>query len=183
MESSRLFRLTARQGGDADSRLAKPSERRRVGSRRGDRSLSVAVVESIEELNRVFALRTAACLSGSLLPDVTDIDEGDLSATHLMACDGNDVVGALRVRTLDRTAILDRLVIKRSKYRSMIARQLTDTAIALCRAKGIQTIAGGSGMVGFVDTARSEAVSGIQGGWDDGGDRPTPEGIGGMRVP
>ncbi|WP_137390748.1 hypothetical protein [Rhodoligotrophos defluvii] len=184
MESSRLFRLAARQGGGEEPHVPDPSGLGRARSGRRDRRLSVTVVETLDELNVVFALRTAGYLSDSAGREATEIDDSDFGAIHLLAWHGRAPVGALRIRISGKVATFDRAVVKRSKYRSIIARELADTATALCRAQGVVQMTGNAT---FADEFGAEAPESANGGlagltWDDEFLRPAAHRMGGLRT-
>lgn len=140
MESSRLFRLSPR--GESGFSVRAP-ERELSGRERrwgSDKPITVAVVDTMEDLRQVFFLRTGVSLGRRVASQATEIDDTDFDAMHLLGWLGDDPSGSLRVRVEGGHALIDRFVIKRSKSRSMMAAELIDAAIHLSRAKGATTI-------------------------------------------
>lgn len=138
MESSRLFRLSPRgeSGGGAHAPQTTLSGRRRKGD---DKPTTVSVVDTMEDLKRVFYLRTCASLGGKQGAEATEIDATDFGATHLLAWSAGTPVGCIRLRVEGDQALVDRFVI-RSRARGRVADDLIDAAIELGRRMGASTI-------------------------------------------
>jgi len=140
METSRLFRLSPRGESGIEARAPRTSfsgRRRRWGE---GKPITVSVVDNMEDLKRVFFLRTGASLGGTVGSQVTDIDATDFTATHLLAWRGDEPSGCVRIRIDAGRALIDRFVIRKSRSRTMMAEELIDTAIQLSRRKGATTI-------------------------------------------
>ncbi|MGF7162673.1 hypothetical protein FHS85_004328 [Rhodoligotrophos appendicifer] len=139
MESSRLSRLALRREGEWGIG-ASGCWTRSKDKVESELTPLVRVVETFEDLERVFALRNAAALAGDPPPTKdTEIDESDFGATHLVGFVGPRAVASLRLRVCGREAILDRFVIMASHNRRLFA-QLRDLALTLCQARNVTIV-------------------------------------------
>jgi predicted GNAT family N-acyltransferase len=98
--------------------------------------IGIRVVRTIEELLRVFSVRSAVYMTEQHCPYEEEFDGNDFCATHLLGYVGNEPAGCMRIRCFADFAKVERVAV-RSEYRNTrLVQKLVRAAIALCRAKG-----------------------------------------------
>ncbi|MBC8008111.1 MAG: hypothetical protein H7X76_08715, partial [Prolixibacteraceae bacterium] len=73
---------------------------------------SISVARTMEELSRVFAVRSAVYMAEQRCPYGEEFDGNDFSGTHLIGYVGDEPVGCLRIRYFAEFAKLERLAIR-----------------------------------------------------------------------
>lgn len=86
--------------------------------------------------NLAMALRREVFVREQHVPAEEEFDAYDLTATHVAAIDGGDVVGALRVLFLPEHVKIGRVVVRRSARGRGVAMAMMRFAMQLARARG-----------------------------------------------
>lgn len=86
--------------------------------------------------NAAFALRQEVFVREQNVPLAEEHDADDLTARHLVAIAGGDVVGTLRIITLPEHVKIGRVVVRRDWRGQGIARAMMLRAMELARADG-----------------------------------------------
>lgn len=102
----------------------------------GHNSLRAEVVTSMEQLVQVFALRSLGYLEETALPFDHAYDGNDLQATHIVAYDHDEPVGAMRIRWFKDFAKLERTFFRKSHRGIPNIKVLLDFAFAHIARKG-----------------------------------------------
>ena len=101
-----------------------------------DPVVGTRVVHTLDEMLKVFAIRSAVYFEEEQCPFGEEFDGNDFAGTHLLASIDGEPAGCLRVRYFAEFAKIERVaVLKRFRNRGL-GRKLVTAAIALCRAKG-----------------------------------------------
>ena len=85
--------------------------------------------------NAAFALRREVFVIEQKIPEIEEFDVDDLTATHLVAIAGGNVVGALRIIWTPEHVKLGRVVVAQSWRGRGISKKLLRHAMDLARAK------------------------------------------------
>ena len=86
--------------------------------------------------NAAFALRREVFVIEQQIPEAEEFDADDLTATHLVAIIGGNVVGTLRIIWRPEHVKLGRVVVAQSWRGHGISKKLLHHAMDLARAKG-----------------------------------------------
>jgi predicted GNAT family N-acyltransferase len=86
--------------------------------------------------NAAFALRREVFVIEQQIPEAEEFDADDLTATHLVAIIGGNVVGTLRIIWTPEHVKLGRVVVAQSWRGHGISKKLLRHAMELARAKG-----------------------------------------------
>lgn len=105
---------------------------------------SVTVARTMEELSRVFAVRSAVYMAEQRCPYGEEFDGNDFSATHLLGYVGQEPAACLRIRYFADFAKLERLAVRREFRGHKLAQQMIRAGIEMCRMKGYTRIYGQS---------------------------------------
>jgi hypothetical protein len=108
----------------------------RMRAQVGHNSLRAEVVTSMEQLVQVFALRSLGYLEETVLPFDHAYDGNDLQATHIVAYDDTEPVGAMRIRWFKDFAKLERTFFRKSHRGIPNIKVLLDFAFAHIARKG-----------------------------------------------
>lgn len=106
------------------------------------RPTGIRVVNGLEDMMRVAAVRSAVYIGEQACPYDEEFDGNDLAATHLLALVDNEPAGCMRLRFFGDFAKLERLAVRREFRTSRTAFQLVRASVALCREKGFRRIYG-----------------------------------------
>ncbi len=93
-----------------------------------------------EEMPAVFALRFEVFVDEQNVPREIELDEEDAHAVHLLAKDGEPVVGCARIIFGDRDAHIGRLAVKRNWRGRGIGAAVCRYAMDVCRERGYSHI-------------------------------------------
>ncbi|MBI4923037.1 MAG: GNAT family N-acetyltransferase [Devosia nanyangense] len=97
----------------------------------------ILVVPLFSELGNLgLALRREVFIGEQHVPEDEEFDAYDLTATHLVAVDGGNVVGALRILFLDEHVKIGRVVVHRLARGRGIATRMMVFAMDIARARG-----------------------------------------------
>lgn len=125
--------------------IARTIERARRGH------VHVGVARSIEDMAKVFSVRSATFQAEQACPYEEEFDGNDFCATQLLAYVGDDPAACIRIRYFGDFAKLERLAIRREYRSRSLSRPLVEAALAPCARKGFRRIYGHSrsDLVGF----------------------------------
>jgi predicted GNAT family N-acyltransferase len=105
---------------------------------------SITVARTMEELSRVFSVRSAVYMAEQRCPYGEEFDGNDFSATHLLGYVGQEPAACLRIRYFADFAKLERLAVRREFRGHKLAQQMIRAGIEMCRMKGYTRIYGQS---------------------------------------
>lgn len=108
------------------------------GSDSGSPKTTVSVARTMEDLARVYSVRSAVYIGEQECPYDEEFDGNDFSASHLIGYLGKEPVGCLRIRYFAGFVKFERLAVLERARLSGVASQIVDAAIALCKRKGYQ---------------------------------------------
>ncbi len=105
-------------------------------------AIGIRVVQGVEDLMRVFSVRSAVYMAEQHCPYVEEFDGNDFCATHLLGFVGDEPAGSLRIRCFADFAKLERVAVRGEFRKTHLASQLVRAGIALCRDKGYRRLYG-----------------------------------------
>jgi predicted GNAT family N-acyltransferase len=114
--------------------------RNRTQAKADDRPVRIRVAHGLEDLGRVFAIRSIVYMGEQHCPYDEEFDGNDLAGTHLLAECGGEPVGCVRVRYFGSFAKIERLAVRGEYRRRGIGRQLVSAVTEFARAKGYGTL-------------------------------------------
>lgn len=106
----------------------------------GPAQIGIAPVRAIEDLLRVFSIRSAVYCADRLSSYQEEFDGNDFCSGHLLGYVGHEPAGCIRIRYFADFAQLERITVRREFRRSHLAHRLIRAAIELCRAKGYRRV-------------------------------------------
>ncbi|MEM5473282.1 GNAT family N-acetyltransferase [Hoeflea sp. AS60] len=106
------------------------------------RPTGIRVVNGLEDLMRVAAVRSAVYIGEQACPYDEEFDGNDLAATHLLALVNNEPAGCMRLRFFGDFAKMERLAVRKEFRTSRTAFDLVRASVALCKEKGFRRIYG-----------------------------------------
>jgi predicted GNAT family N-acyltransferase len=104
--------------------------------------ISVATVRTVEDLMRVFSVRSAVYVAEQLCPHEEEFDGNDFCATHLLGYVGHEPAGSIRIRCFADFAKVERVAIRKEFRNTRLAHKMVRAATELCRAKGYRRLYG-----------------------------------------
>jgi predicted GNAT family N-acyltransferase len=99
-------------------------------------ALAVTVARSMEDLARVFSVRSAVYVVEQGCPYEEEFDGNDLAGVHLIGYVGDEPAGCIRIRFFAEFAKLERLAVRPEFRKLGLGIQLVRAAIEFCRIKG-----------------------------------------------
>ncbi len=105
---------------------------------------AVAVARTIEDIFRVFSVRSATYIAEQFCYYEEEFDGNDFCSTHLLGTIDGDPAGCVRIRYFADFAKIERLAVRAEYRNSKLAFDLARAAVELCRAKGYRRIVGHS---------------------------------------
>jgi predicted GNAT family N-acyltransferase len=121
-----------------------PDASRHVSPKAQPKPTSVRAVRSMDDMCKVFAVRSATYIAEQLCLYDEEFDGNDFCATHLLGYVGNDPAGCIRIRYFATFAKIERLAVRIEYRNSRLAFTLARKAIDHCRTKGFTKIYGHS---------------------------------------
>lgn len=100
------------------------------------RPIDIRVVRSMDDLVRVFSVRTATYMAEQLCSYEEEFDGNDFCATHLIGEIDGEPAGCVRIRYFGDFAKLERLAVKPEHRRSRLMWRLVRAAFDHCARKG-----------------------------------------------
>lgn len=103
-------------------------------------AVTAKTVHSIDELIKVFAVRSAVYIGSERCPYAEEFDGNDFSATQILGFVGNEPAGSMRIRYFANLAKFERLAV-RDEFRGQgVAREMINYGIGLCQLKGYRSL-------------------------------------------
>ena len=102
------------------------------------------VVETQNELEKALRVRYEVFTIGQGIDSKLDVDGKDVEATHLIALDGSEVVGTMRILIEGEKSLFQRLAILPDYRKNGYGYGLMSYAINLMKEQGIKEIIGHS---------------------------------------
>jgi predicted GNAT family N-acyltransferase len=106
--------------------------------------IRVRVARSMEDIGRIFAVRSATFQAEQACPYDEEFDGNDFCATQLLATIGDDPAGCIRIRYFGDFAKIERLAVRREYRNARLSGQLIRAALNHCARKGFSRIYGHS---------------------------------------
>lgn len=107
-----------------------------------EKRIGISVVRTIDDLMRVFAIRSAVYMAEQHCPYEEEFDGNDFCATHLLGYIGNEPAGCMRIRCFADFAKVERVAIRNEFRNTRLVQRLIRASIAICRAKGYRRLYG-----------------------------------------
>lgn len=107
-----------------------------------DKRVGISVVHTLEDLMKIFAVRSAVYMVEQHCPYEEEFDGNDFCATHLLGYVGNEPAGCIRIRCFADFAKVERVAIRNEFRNTRLVQKLVRAAIALCRTKGYRRLYG-----------------------------------------
>ena len=98
--------------------------------------IRVQVARSMEDIARVFAVRSTVYMAEQFPLYAEEFDGNDFCATHFLATVDGDAAGCLRIRWFGDFAKIERVAVRKEYRRHRLTRQLVRTGVEHCRRKG-----------------------------------------------
>lgn len=106
------------------------------------REVPVTVVRTLEELQRVFAIRAAVFMAEQSCPYDEEYDGNDLASLHLLASIGGEPMGTLRLRWFAGFGKIERVCVLPKARARHIERVLLAHAFEIAARKGYRLMIG-----------------------------------------
>jgi predicted GNAT family N-acyltransferase len=100
------------------------------------------VAATSDEVEKALAIRAAVFLVEQNCPYAEEFDGNDRSATHFVGYVDDEPAAAMRLRYFADFAKVERLAVLPRFRRTLIAKELVDTAFNFCRRKGYRKVYG-----------------------------------------
>jgi len=105
--------------------------------------VKVKVARTLDDLQRIFAVRTLVYMSEQDCPYDEEFDGNDMSgATHLLAEAGGEPIGCLRIRWFSDFAKIERICVRKTSRAEKLGVKLLDEARDMIRRKGYRRYCG-----------------------------------------
>jgi predicted GNAT family N-acyltransferase len=104
----------------------------------------IAVARTVEDIFKVFSVRSATYLAEQFCLYREEFDGNDFCATHFLGTVNGDAAGCVRLRFFDGFAKLERLAVRTEYRQSRLAYQLVRAALNHCSQKGYTRVIGHS---------------------------------------
>ena len=105
-----------------------------------DLPVRIKVAHGIEDIGKVFAVRSIVYIGEQRCPYDEEFDGNDFAGGHLLALVGEEPVGCVRLRYFGGFAKVERLAVRGEYRRRGIGRRLVEAAADFARAKGYDTL-------------------------------------------
>jgi predicted GNAT family N-acyltransferase len=102
--------------------------------------ITVRVARTVDDILKVFSIRTATYLAEQHCRYEEEFDGNDLCATHLIGEIAGEPAGCLRIRYFGDFAKLERLAVRPDQRRSRLMFRLVQDAFDHCRRKGFKRL-------------------------------------------
>lgn len=103
-------------------------------------TIDVQVARSMEDIARVFAVRSCVYMAEQFPLYGEEFDGNDFCATQLLATVDGDAAGCLRIRWFGDFAKIERVAVRKEYRRYRLTRQLVRTGMEHCRRKGYRRL-------------------------------------------
>ncbi|WP_454882878.1 GNAT family N-acetyltransferase [Sphingomonas oryzagri] len=102
--------------------------------------IKVQVARSMDDIARVFAVRSTVYMAEQFPLYGEEFDGNDFCATHFLATVDGDAAGCLRIRWFGDFAKIERVAVRKEYRRHRLTRQLVRTGVEHCRRKGYRKL-------------------------------------------
>ncbi|MGF7147434.1 putative GNAT family N-acyltransferase [Sphingomonas zeicaulis] len=102
--------------------------------------LSVRVVRTMDDMMRVFAVRSATYMAEQFATFEEEFDGNDFCATHLIGTVNGDAAGCARIRYFGDFAKLERMAVRVEYRNTRLMFELARMCIQHCREKGFRKL-------------------------------------------
>lgn len=99
-------------------------------------NIKVDIVRSIEDLQKAFELRRAEFVQKQNVPENAEFDGNDFTATHVLAKQGNEAIGTLRIRYFHDFVRFERMCVKEEWRGQDVVEQILNFASDFLKKKG-----------------------------------------------
>lgn len=121
---------------EISERLRPPFDDMTSGTSGCGSNVQVSVVHRLDEMQMVFAIRSAVYLNEQQCPFGEEFDGNDFSGSHLLASIGNEPCGCARLRYFGDFVKIERLAVLKRHRNAGVGRKLVTAAIEFSRTKG-----------------------------------------------
>ena len=129
----------------AEMRSLKVIEGLRPGQRRRTRPvLNAALISTADQMAKVMAIRAAVFMSEQNCPYDEEFDGNDYAGTHILGTVDGEPAACLRIRYFANFVKIERLAVLHRFRRTLIAKQVVEQALDICRRKGYAKMYGQS---------------------------------------
>lgn len=104
------------------------------------RTITVSPARSIEDLLKVFSVRSSTYMAEQFASYDEEFDGNDFCATHLLGYVDGDVAGCARIRYFGDFAKLERMAVRREYRNTRMMLHLARECIEHCRRKGFRKL-------------------------------------------
>jgi predicted GNAT family N-acyltransferase len=101
---------------------------------------AIRIARSLDDLMRVFAIRSETYMGEQACPFEEEFDGNDLTATHVIAAIGGQDAGCARIRWFGDFAKIERMTVRPRFRRTPVVRELASFVIAHARRKGYRRL-------------------------------------------
>ena len=102
--------------------------------------IEVSIARTIEDVMRVFAVRSATYMSEQFATFEEEFDGNDFCATQLLGTVDGDAAGCARIRYFGDFAKLERMAVRREYRNTRLMFHLARACVDHCREKGFRTL-------------------------------------------
>ncbi len=113
-----------------------------TGVPNGTRTIGIKVIRTMDDLQKVMAIRAATYLVEQDMPYIEDVDGNDFTGTHLLGHVGNEPAGTLRIRYFASFAKFERLAVLPRFRGTRLAFRMIEAGIQFCQRKGYTSFYG-----------------------------------------
>jgi predicted GNAT family N-acyltransferase len=131
----------------AEMRALKVIEGLKPGQRLSPRPvLDAKLISTADQMAKVMAIRAAVFMSEQNCPYDEEFDGNDYAGTHILGTVNGEPAACLRVRYFANFVKIERLAVLNRFRRTLIAKQVVEQALEICRRKGYTKMYGQSQM-------------------------------------
>ena len=114
----------------------------RPPSREPRPQLEIRLASTPDEISKVFAIRAAVFMAEQTCPYEEEFDGNDYAGAHVIGFVNGEAAAVLRIRYFADFVKLERLAVLPEFRRTLIAKEVVEHAIAICRRKGYRKMYG-----------------------------------------
>ncbi len=98
--------------------------------------MEISIASRRDDIGKMFLLRFKVFVVEQGFPDSTEIDEHENDATYVVAKEGNDVIGTLRLFKVRSDVMLGRMAVEKAWRGKDVGSALVQAAIPIARKLG-----------------------------------------------
>ena len=125
-----------------DMRALDVYERPRPPGREMRPTLETRLAATPDEISKVFAIRAAVFMAEQTCPYEEEFDGNDYAGAHVLGFVNGEAAAVLRIRYFADFVKLERLAVLPRFRRTLIAKEVVEHAIEICRRKGYRKMYG-----------------------------------------